>query len=73
MLEHPNVLSTRPTVRWEHGRKVWVYVIETDLAVTPEDPAFDGAAFNSLAEAALAHLANRPHFDGIRFEQVPLA
>jgi hypothetical protein len=60
-------------VRWEHGRQVTVYVIETDLAVTPEDPAFDEAAFNSLAEAVRAHVAQSSLRDGIRFEQVPLA
>jgi hypothetical protein len=73
MLEHPNILSTRPTVRWENGRRIMVYVIETDLAVTPRDPAFDAAAFNTLAKEARARLACGPRFDDIRFEQVPLA
>jgi|GEM_PF-4697831 len=73
MLEHPNVLSTRPAVRWDHGRQVIIYVIETDLAVSPEDPGYDEKALDSIAEAALARLPGCRNRACIRFERVALA
>ncbi|HXF54042.1 MAG TPA: hypothetical protein VNK52_07950 [Hyphomicrobiaceae bacterium] len=73
MLEHPNVLSTRPTVRWERDRQAIVYVIETDLAVSPEDPGYDQTALDNIAEAALARLPGCRNRACIRFERVSLA
>lgn len=52
MLHHPNVIETRPTVRWENGTLTTVYVIKTDLVLAPEDPAYDEEAVNNLLKSA---------------------
>ena len=70
MLDHPNAITTWPTVRLDGRALETVYVIETDLALSQDDPAFDVAKFNSLVKAARAYLVAHPNYD--RVELVPI-
>jgi len=40
-----------------------VFVIETDLALLPDDPAYDHEAFSTFVEAIRAYLADHPSYD----------
>jgi hypothetical protein len=45
-------------------------MIETDLALLPDDPAYDHEAFSGFVEAIRVYLANHPNYD--RAEVVPI-
>jgi len=45
-------------------------MIETDLALLPDDPAYDHEAFSSFVEAIRSYLADHPNYD--RAEVVPI-
>ena len=51
MLKHKHVKNTRPTVRFENGEQWTIYIIETDLALNPHDPAYDPDAFRDELES----------------------
>lgn len=70
MLKHPNAKTTWPTVRLDGGTLETVYVVETDLALSRDDPNFDAVAFDSLVEAARAYLADHRNYD--RVQLVPI-
>ena len=46
-----------------------VFMIETDLALLPDDPAYDHKAFSSFVQAIRAYLADHPNYD--RAESFP--
>ena len=69
-LDHPRAKTCWPTVRLDRGSLETVYVVETDLALSRDDPKFDAVAFDSLVEAARAYLAGHPNYD--RVQLVPL-
>jgi hypothetical protein len=48
-----------------------VYVIETDLAVTPDDSNYNEEAFSGFIEAVRAYLEANPHYDCARLEPIP--
>ena len=45
-------------------------MIETDLALLPDDPAYDHKAFSSFVQAIRAYLADHPNYD--RAEVLPI-
>ena len=51
MLDHPNARTCWPKVRLDHNEMQTVFVIETDLALLPDDPAYDHEAFSTFVEA----------------------
>jgi hypothetical protein len=57
-------------VRLDHSALETVYMIETDLALLPDDPAYDHEAFSSFVEAIRSYLADHPNYD--RAEVVPI-
>jgi hypothetical protein len=67
VLKHPHVISARTHVRLDLQK---VYVVNTDLAVTPDEPDFDKAAYDSLVRAARASLEQNPHYADVRLERV---
>ena len=70
MFEHPHALTCWPTVRVDRTTLGTVYVIETDLAVSPDDPDYDEEAFTEFVEAIRAYLAANLHYDSARVERV---
>jgi hypothetical protein len=46
MLDHPNARTCWPKVRLDHTEIHTVFVIETDLALLPDDPDYDHEAFS---------------------------
>jgi hypothetical protein len=62
-LQHPLVKHTRQTTDLE-GR--FILVIETDLPILPDDPAFDAKAFRELENAAQSYLYSNPVYDDFR-------
>jgi hypothetical protein len=69
--KHPHALTCWPTVRLDHKTLEMVYVIETDLAITPEASDYDERAFADFVEAARTYLKENPHYDSVRIERVP--
>jgi hypothetical protein len=70
MLDHPNALTCWPKVHFDQRVLETVYVIETDLALLPDDPAYDHEAFSGFVEAIRAYLVDHPNYD--RAEVVPV-
>ena len=71
MLKHLHALNTRSTVVVsETGDRHSVCVIETDLALSPRDPAFDQAAFRDLELAAQQYLESHPNYEEFRIRAV---
>jgi hypothetical protein len=68
LMHHPNVKACWPTVRLDRGSLETLYVVETDLAIAPDDPAFDKEAFESLVAAAREYMAQHPHYHSVRPE-----
>jgi hypothetical protein len=58
-------------VQLDRDRMETVYVIETDMAVTPDDPSYDAEAFAGFVEALRAYLEANPHNDCARVEPIP--
>jgi hypothetical protein len=71
MFKHPHALTCWPTVRVDHNTLEMVYVIETDLAITPDAPDYDERAFADFVEAMRTFLAENPHYESVRLERVP--
>ena len=69
-MDHPNVRSCWTKVRLDLSALDTVFMIETDLALLPDDPAYDHEAFSSFVQAIRAYLANHPNFD--RAEVMPI-
>ena len=70
MVDHPNARSCWSKVRLGHTELETVCVIETDLALLPDDPAYDHEAFSGFVGAIRAYLADHPNYD--RAEVVPI-
>ena len=70
MLHHPNARTCWPKVRLDQAEMQTVFVIETDLALLPDDPAYDHEAFSTFVEAIRAYLADHPSYD--RAEVIPI-
>jgi len=68
MLHHPNARTCWPKVRLDQAEMQTVFVIETDLALLPDDPAYDHEAFSTFA--IRAYLADHPSYD--RAEVIPI-
>jgi len=71
MLHHPNARTCWPKVRFDQAEMQTVFVIETDLALLPDDPAYAHEAFSTFVEAIRAYLADHPSYIGpklFRFE-----
>jgi hypothetical protein len=71
VFEHPHALACWPTVQLDRNRMETVYVIETDLAVTPDDSNYNEEAFSGFIEAVRAYLEANPHYDCARLEPIP--
>jgi hypothetical protein len=69
-VDHPSALTCWPKVRLDHIALERVYVIETDLALLPDDPGYDHEAFSGFVEAIRVYLADHPNYD--RAEVVPV-
>ena len=70
MIDHPNAKTVWPTVRFDTGNMEVVLIIETDLALTPENPDYDAAAFDSLVEAGRDFLTKNPNYDSVRLDRI---
>lgn len=66
MLEHPHVRATRPTLRWDSIDMKSIYVVETDLALSKNDPSYDGDAVQDLFFAARDYLEANPSYDSLK-------
>ena len=69
-MDHPNVRSCWTKVRLDLSALDTVFMIETDLALLPDDPAYDHKAFSSFVQAIRAYLADHPNYD--RAEVIPI-
>jgi hypothetical protein len=47
-----------------------IYVVETDLALTPEDPEFDRKAFDDFVKVLRDYLVSHPHFTSVRLHRI---
>jgi hypothetical protein len=71
MFKHPHAVMCWPTVRVDRNTLEMVYVIETDLAITPDAPDYDERAFADFVAAVRIYLNENPHYDSVRIDQVP--
>lgn len=62
MLKHPNVKRTWATIKMEGNKVTKVFLVETDLVLAPDDPAFDECAVNGLL-SALGNYLKRAGYD----------
>jgi hypothetical protein len=65
----PNVESVWTTLEGDAERIYTVVVVETYLALDPQDPSYDEAQVTRLVDAIAAHLAANPHLDRMRVLQ----
>ena len=70
MVNHPNARTCWPKVRVDRTELETVFMIETDLAVLPDDPAYDHEAFSAFIQTVRAYLADHPSYD--RAEIIPI-
>ncbi len=66
MLDHVHVRAIRPAYRETPGAMRPIYVIETDLALSEKDPAYDRDALGDLLFAARDYLAANPVYRGLK-------
>jgi hypothetical protein len=66
MLDHPHVLVTRPAMRPDGIGMKSIYVVETDLPLSKNDPAYDEDAVQDLFIAARDYLDANPRYDGLK-------
>lgn len=66
MLEHPHVLATHSKMRPGSAAMAWSYVIETDLALSRDDEAYDEDAFRDLYLAARHYLEANAVYDSLK-------
>ena len=66
LLEHPHVMATHPTMRWDSIQMTSLYIVETDLALSKDDPTYDKDAFEDLFVAAKGYLEANPTYDGLK-------
>jgi hypothetical protein len=71
MLKHQHVKNTRSTVRFENGEQRTIFIIETDMALNPCDPAYDADAFRNLEMAAHQYLEQHPNYAEFRIRPAP--
>ena len=69
-MDHPNVRSCWTKVRLDPSALETVFMIETDLALSPDDPAYDHDAFSGFMESIRAYLVDHPNYD--RAEVLPI-
>jgi hypothetical protein len=69
MFEHPHALTCWPTVRVDRNTLEMVYVIETDLAISPDDPDYDEGAFTGFVEAIRGYLAANLHYNSAQVNE----
>jgi hypothetical protein len=62
-MKHPRVKNTRQSQDVE-GRTI--FVIETDLPISPNDPHFSAEAFRELEKAAQSYLHDNSIYDDFR-------
>lgn len=62
--DNSHVKRIRTTIRVElpDPNPKWIFVVETDLPLTPSDPGYDAAAVTALTEAVVDE-ANRVNID----------
>jgi hypothetical protein len=68
MLKHPHVKATHPAIRWDSGTRTQFYIIETDLTLSEDDPAYDEKALGELHGAIVAYLTTYPRYSGYHLE-----
>lgn len=69
MFTHDHALKTYPTIQWDSGARHTIYVIQTDLELAPDDPAYDKTAVDDLTAAAVEYLKARENtYDSLRIE-----
>jgi hypothetical protein len=70
MFNHERVTKTRPTIRWESGRLLKLYVVETELPLDPEDRHYDKDAVDELMAKLEAYVKAKPEaYDGYEIVQ----
>lgn len=70
MFKHDRVFKTRPTIRWEPGRRLTIYVVESDLPLDPADRHYDKAAVDELVAKLEAYVTAKPGvYDGYEIVQ----
>ena len=69
-MDHPNARTCWTKVRLDLSTLETVYMVETDLALLPDDPAYDHEAFSGFMEAIRAYLVDHANYD--RAEVIPI-
>ena len=69
-MDHPNVRSCWTKVRLDPSALQTVYMIETDLALSRDDPSYDHDAFLGFMESIRAYLVDHPNYH--RAEVLPV-
>jgi len=66
---HYSVTRTWTEVEIENSNHKTIFVVETTLNVSPDDPEFDSSEFDDLVNAATNVIKNSSVFDGARIIQ----
>jgi hypothetical protein len=66
MFEHPHVLAIHSTTRPGSIDMASIYVVETDLTLSRDDPAYDEDAVQDLFVAAKDYLEANPTYDTLK-------
>ena len=69
-MDHPNARTCWTKVRLDPNALETVFMIETDLALLPDDLAYDHEAFTGFMEAIRTYLVDHPNYD--RAEVIPI-
>ncbi len=72
LITHAHALSSWRTVRLDLQQGITtILVVETDLALTPDDPEYDADAFNSLADTIREYLTKHNNVDSADVHHIP--
>lgn len=66
MFEHPNAITTRPTIHTDFRTMERIYVIETDLVLSPEAQGYDQRKADEFMKAVQSYHEAHPSYDLIK-------
>lgn len=70
MFQHPHVVATRTTIRTDFKTIKTILVVETRLALSKSDPAYDDEKFNDLMNALKDYFEASSDLDSVEVNRV---
>lgn len=70
MFNHPDVVATRTIIRTDFQTTKTILVVETHLALSANDPAYDDSKFNELMNAVRDYFEANSIYDSVEVDRV---